>query len=286
MPSIPGKFTGRFLHSHDYKSAREFSRDHVLVIGGGNSAADIAVQITKASGRCTMSLRRGYHVIPRFLLGIPSDIWYARMAPLPPTVIKSLGRLLRLAVSVYTRGGIPKPDHALFECHPIINSELLYYLRKKRIQVAKDVTRFEGKEVWFSDGSHAAFDTVITCTGYNISFPFFDRDFLYFGDEIPALYLRMFHPRYRNLFFIGLVQPNGCIWPISDLQAKIAANYLAGNYRIPDDLEIRAHQETQQIRRSFDPSPRHSVEVHFHQFRRLLLNQVPASAPRWNGAEH
>ena len=285
MPKVPGDFTGRFLHSHDFKSVGEFRRDRVLVMGGGNSAADIAVQVTQASGRCAMSLRRGYHVIPRFLFGVPSDIWYARVASLPLPLIKSMGSLLRLAVSAYTRHGMPKPDHALFECHPVINSQLLYYLRKRRIQITRDVQRFEGREVWFADGSHATFDTVIACTGYRISFPFFDRELIHFDEGIPPLYLRMFHPRHRNLFFVGLVQPNGCIWPISDLQAKIAVNYLAGNYRLPDDLETRANEEAEQIRRSFIRSPRHSLEVHFHQFRRLLLSQVPASAPGWNGAE-
>jgi hypothetical protein len=284
MPVIPGAFTGRFLHSHDFKSPHIFGKDRVLVVGGGNSAADIAVQVVRATGSCSMSLRRGYHVLPRFIFGIPSDVWYARLAWLPGPVLKLAGgRLTRLAVAAYTRQGLPKPDHPLLACHPLINSELLYYIRKRRIQTLPGVVRFDGNRVWFNNGSSGEFDTVIACTGYAVRFPFFNRNFINYEDGVPMLYLRMFHPEHRDLFFIGLVQPNGSIWPLADLQAKLAANYLLGNYQLPDDLEQRCSAEADSIRRSFVRTPRHNLEVHYHEFRRLLLNQIPASAPAWKG---
>jgi len=283
MPLVPGTFTGRLLHSHDYKSAHIFERDRVLIIGGGNSGADIAVQIARVAGTCSMSLRRGYHVLPRFIFGIPSDVWYARLAWLPWPVFKTLGgRLIRWAIAAYTRRGLPKPDHALLACHPLINSELLYYVRERRIRTLAAVERFDGNRVWFSDGSSGEFDTVIACTGYAVRFPFFDRDFINYEDDVPTLYLRTFHPEHRDLFFIGLVQPNGSIWPLADLQAKLTANYLLGSYRLPEDLERRCFAEADNIRRSFVRSPRHNLEVHYHEFRRLLLSQIPASAPAWN----
>jgi hypothetical protein len=179
---------------------------------------------------------------------------------------------------------MPKPDHELLECHPTVNTEALHYLRNRRIEIFPAIEHFKDDRVIFCDGSSAAFDTVIACTGYRMSFPFFERDFIDFKDNTPPLYLRMFHPLHRDLLFIGLFQPSGSIWPLSDLQAKLAANYLIGNYKLPHDIDRRVLGEAETIRRSFVQSPRHSVEVNYHEFRRLLLRQIPPSAPVWSEA--
>ena len=282
FPHIPGTFSGQRLHSHDYGSPRPFARSRVLVIGGGNSGCDIAVQIALAAGSCTMSLRRGYYVVPRYIFGAPSDVFYSRLSWLPASVIRAAGSpLMWHMTSAYSRHVLPKPDHALLESHPVINSEFLPLVRRRRINIVPPTTGFEGQEVSFADGSCAEFDTVIFCTGYRTTFPFFDRDFLDFGDEVPPLYLRMFHPGHRDLFFIGLVQPNGCIWPLSDLQAKLAANYLAGRYTLPSNLTEVVALEVNEIRASHVRSPRHSVEVDYRRFRRRLLREIPRSAPAW-----
>ena len=68
-PDYPGKFTGEYLHSHDYKSASPFKDKDVLVIGGGNSACDVAVETSRVSKSTSISWRRGYHLIPKFLFG-------------------------------------------------------------------------------------------------------------------------------------------------------------------------------------------------------------------------
>ena len=68
-PDYPGKFTGEYLHSHDYKSAAPFKDKDVLVIGGGNSACDVAVETSRVSKSTSISWRRGYHLIPKFLFG-------------------------------------------------------------------------------------------------------------------------------------------------------------------------------------------------------------------------
>jgi Flavin-binding monooxygenase-like len=283
MPDIGGTFSGHLLHSHDFKRPEPFRNDRVLIIGGGNSGFDIAGQMVRVAGRCSMSLRRGYHIVPRFLLGVPSDVFYAKLAWLPKSVLRKwIGRLLCAGVTAYTRRSLPKPDHELLECHPTVNTEVLHYLRKRRIKIFPAIEQFEGNRALFRDGSSAAFDTVIACTGYETASPFFARDFIDFKDDIPQLYLRMFHPLHRDLFFIGLFQPNGSIWPLSDLQAKLAANYLAGNYTVPYDVDRQVLREVETIRRSFVRSPRHNMEVNYHDFRRSLLRQIPSSAPTWD----
>jgi len=83
FPSYPGNFTGEFLHSHDFKKAAPFKDKRVLVIGGGNSACDVAVETSRVSAKTTISWRRGYRIVPKFLFGKPSDVVASRFAFLP-----------------------------------------------------------------------------------------------------------------------------------------------------------------------------------------------------------
>lgn len=83
---------------------------------------------------------------------------------------------LWLLVGLVTRYGLPRSDHAVFETHPIINSELLYRIRHGKIHPRPDVARFEGSRVVFVDGRAEEYDAVIAATGYRISFPFLDPE--------------------------------------------------------------------------------------------------------------
>ena len=126
---------------------------------------------------------------------------------------------------------------------------------------------------------------VICATGFNISFPFFDKSFLDFSDgkDVP-LYLLTIHPDHPSLFFVGLVQPLGSIWPLSDLQSKLAANAIIGNYTPPADIRERIARDLAYRRRHYVKSPRHSVEVEYFPYRKALLREIPANAPKWGEA--
>jgi hypothetical protein len=80
----------------------------------------------------------------------------------------------------------------------------------------------------------------------------------------------MFHPAHKSLIFIGLVQPQGSVWPLSEAQAKLAAQYLKGNWTLPENLAELAQKEAATIEKEFLKSPRHAVEVHFHPYLRKL----------------
>jgi hypothetical protein len=98
------------------------------------------------------------------------------------------------------------------------------------------------------------------------------------------LYLRAFHPRHPNLYFVGLVQPIGCIWPLADLQGQLVANKIVGNYPLPADLGPLIAQENERVAATFMDTPRHTIEVDYQSFRRALQRQVPRNAPPWPGA--
>ncbi|MCS7313517.1 MAG: NAD(P)-binding domain-containing protein [Acidobacteria bacterium] len=287
VPAWEGSFEGGFLHSHDYKDPTPFRDQRVLVIGGGNSACDIAVDVSRVARFTAISMRRGYHVIPKFVFwGLPADVLYARMQFIPRPVRQRLIRLaLWLLVGSPQRYGLLKPDHDVFQTHPIINSELLYYIRHGRIHPRRDVRRFEGHRVHFVDGTAEVYDVVIAATGYKIHFPFLTPEIVQTfwppGRDEVRLYLNIFHPRYRNLSFIGLIQPNGCLWNLADLQARLVANYIVGRYCLPDRLDEAIEAAVRRHRRRYIPTLRHMLEVDWHEYRRLLRRHIPPSAPPW-----
>ncbi len=270
------------IHSHDYKSAAPFRDQRVLVIGGGNSACDIAVETARVSAFTGISMRRGYHFVPKFLFGIPSDALHEKFAWIPrPVRARALELLLRLTTGPFERYGLPKPDHPFLSTHPVVNSELLYSIRHGRIHPRPDVAKLDGNDVRFVDGRVERYDAIVAATGFKISFPFFERSLVDFSSGAVPLYLRVFPPRLRGLYFIGLFQPIGCIWPLAELQARLVANLIVGNYRLPTDLERRIAQEVEFIRSTFVQTPRHTIEVDYKPFRDRLRREIPKGAPEW-----
>jgi cation diffusion facilitator CzcD-associated flavoprotein CzcO len=220
LPSYPGTYGGELLHSHDFKSASSFAGKRVLVIGGGNSACDIAVETSRVSSRTCISMRRGYWFVPKFLMGMPTDVLNVKvMRKLPKAVRQAAMKLtLRLVQGKNSDYGLAEPEHGPMEVHPTINSELLYFIRHGQIFPKPDVERWDGTTVTFVDGTREDFDSIIAATGFETSYPYLPAGVGdYSGTEVP-LYLKVFHPKHEDLFFIGLFQPLGCIWPLTDLQ--------------------------------------------------------------------
>jgi hypothetical protein len=207
---------------------------------------------------------------------------HARVAWLPRKLRAPLLRtLLWLSVGDFERYGLEKPDHAFMGSHPVVNSELLYFIRHGRIHPRRDVLRFEGCTVRFTDGRSEDYDTVIACTGFKVSFPFLPQGLLDLsGAEVP-LFLRCFPLDVPRLYFVGLLQPVGCIWPLAELQGALVAHHIAGRYRLPEDARARVRDLNEWTARTFMKTPRHSLEVDFEPFRRALLREIPKDVPPW-----
>lgn len=282
LPQYPGEFTGTFLHSHDYKTAAPFKDQRVLVIGGGNSACDIAVETSRVSTFTAVSMRRGYYISPKFALGKPADALNARVIWLPDWARKPLLYLtLWLNVGDYTEYGLERPKHGILQQHLTMNSELLYFIRHGKVHPRRDIQRFEGKKVYFVDCKCEEYDVVIASTGFVITHPFFEKSFIDYSEGDVPLYLRVFHPDYQNLFFIGLVQPLGCIWPLADAQSKLVANTIIGNYHLPADMRERIAKDVAGISQQFIKSARHTIEVEFHKHLWAIEREIPKNAPLW-----
>lgn len=276
LPEIPGEFRGEFLHSHEYKTAAQLRGKRVLVIGAGNSGADIAVEAAQQALSCALSIRRGYHIVPKFLRGYPIDQWgellqrwhvplFLRRWILSRGTYTGLGRPANF--------GLPQPDHRFLETHPLINSQLMYYAGHGRIQPKPAVARFDGKEAIFSDGSRAAFDMVIAATGYQIDFPFISREALNWHDGMPRLYLHAFHPHDDSLFVAGMIQPDSGQWGLTDLQARLMALYVLARAAGQGSWFANAKAGPAPLLNNgiqYTNSPRHQLEVEHFSYRRRL----------------
>ena len=288
-PANVAEFSGETIHAHDFKTPAMLSRRRVLVMGAGNSGCDIAVEAAQHAARAFLSVRRGYHYLPKFLRGRPIDSAGIRLQRLgfPLWLRRWIAlRYTRLILGRPERFGLPKPDHKLFETHPIINSQLFYQLGHGRLQVKPDVTRFDGNEAVFSDSSREEIDLLICATGYEIAFPFIDQQYLNWQDGLPQLDLFAIHPQRDDLFVVGMIQPNGGLWPLAELQSKIIARAIGleseGRPTLP---KVRDSAQTIASRLDggihFIQSPRHRLELDYYAYRKQLreiLSSLPAPA--------
>lgn len=226
FPSYPGRFTGEYVHSKDFKSAEQLAGKRVLVIGGGNSACDLVSEAARVSEAAHLSLRRGYWFMPKTLLGKPvveSPLLYAPV-PLQRFLLKIL---LRLVVGKYKDYGLPRPDHKIFEKHPTISTEILHYLKHGRIKPRPDVARFEEKTVHFTDGTSDEYDMVICATGFHVNFPFLPDGLVPMRHEQLALvYAGCVLPEYRHLYIIGTQQTRYGIGPLLTPASQLIAKMI------------------------------------------------------------
>jgi hypothetical protein len=239
-PRFAGVFNGRLMHAAEYKRPDIFEDKRVLIVGAGNSGCDIVVDAVHRARFVGLSVRRGYHFVPKYIFGRPADTVGGRIKlPFP---LKQ--RIDKLLLGCFTgnprRFGFPRPDHDLYESHPIVNSLVLHHLGHGDITLFKDVARLDGDAVVFRDGTRRDFDLILTATGYKLHFPFIDRRHLNWRGAAPHFYLNAFHPVYDNLFLAGMVEAAGLGWEGRNEQAELIARYIEGTEKnAPKALAFR-----------------------------------------------
>jgi indole-3-pyruvate monooxygenase len=162
-------FGGRILHASAYQNAAPYAGQRVLIVGSGNTRAEIAVDLAEHGAKPTISIRAGANVVPLNLLGVPIQRWAHLIAVLPRSVTSLVAPvLLRRSARRQERAGVPRPAYGVLERPgiPVIGLDLLHHTQQGTIRVAGAIERFTSTGVCFANGEQADFDTIILATGY------------------------------------------------------------------------------------------------------------------------
>lgn len=285
-PAFPGSdtFEGVQMHAHDYRTPEIFEGKRTLVLGIGNSATDIAVESSRVADKTFMAMRRGAWIMPKYLGGVPSDKATTGIMARAPLAVQSffLKIALRLSVGKLEDYGLPKPDHAPLHAHPTVSGDLIGRLGHGDITVKPNIERLDGDSVVFTDGTREKIDIVVYCTGYRITFPFFDESVISTQDNQVNLYHRVASIDHPGLYFIGLIQPLGAIMPLAEVQAEWVAELVSGHGSLPDrsTMAREVAKEQSEMKRRYVTSKRHTVQVDFDPYLRTMSRERARSKAR------
>lgn len=181
IPDFASTITVPQRHTTSYRGPDGLG-DNVLIVGLGNSGADVAQDCVKAGKTVTISVRRSRHIVPKRILGQPTvDL---RRPPLVPDLVSRIGMDLcvRLASQHWRHGKLSQPQHLLLAETPIVHSALLPLISQGAVTVSPGIEAASGSTVTFTDGTRKGFDTVVWATGYQHDMPI-DRELVDGGGQ-------------------------------------------------------------------------------------------------------
>jgi len=233
-------FPGKILHSYEYKTGTDFEGQKVLVVGFGNSACEIAIDLYEQGARPSMSVRSPVNVIPRDVLGIPILELSLAMSSLPPKFADTINApLLRLLVGDITRLGLKKLPYGPLEqiqknaSIPLLDIGTIRHIRAGHIGIHDDIDHMEHKTVYFKNGKAEDFDAIVAGLGYYRDYAdIVDVDTSRFEDLKQPLNKQKYFGK-DGLYFCGFwISPTGQIREIG-LDAQRIAKDIAKNENLP-----------------------------------------------------
>ncbi|CAJ0582012.1 unnamed protein product, partial [Mesorhabditis spiculigera] len=280
-------FKGRTLHAQHFRDTKGFENRNVFLVGIGNSALDIAVDLAKVAKSVTISTRRGTWVFNRVSRGgMPYDtIFMSRyyrwvMNTIPWTVANDFMEHVcnqRMDHDIY---GL-RPAHRFFQQHPTVNDALANLIAAGFITIADDVERIGEHSVMVKGGREFPCDDLIFCTGYEFGFDYLEGDLVRVENRRVTLYKYVFPVENDSLAVIGLIQPLGSIMPISEMQARWAVGVFTGKLQLPprDEILMDIEKKAKEIQRRYFDSSKHTIQVDYDRYMDELAVLVGCMPP-------
>ncbi|MFD3485840.1 flavin-containing monooxygenase [Streptomyces sp. NPDC058665] len=175
VPSWPGAeaYGGKLLHASEYRNPAPYKGKDVLVVGVGNTGAEIAVDLVEGgAARVRLAIRTVPHIVRRSTLGWPAQRTGMLVRRLPTRLVDRAGELMcKIAVPDLAAQGLPRPDTGLYSrvregAIPVQDVGLIAAVRDGRVEPVAAVESFDGDKVVLADGSRISPDAVIAATGY------------------------------------------------------------------------------------------------------------------------
>ncbi|WP_405919669.1 flavin-containing monooxygenase [Streptomyces longwoodensis] len=175
VPDWPGRdtYTGEFLHASAYRDGAPYAGRDVLVVGVGNTGAEIAVDLAESgAARVRLAVRTAPHIVRRSTAGWAAQYTGVLVRRLPVALVDRLARpMARISVPDLSAHGLPRPGTGLYSrvtegAIPVQDVGLIDAVRTGRVEVVGAVEGFGDGEVLLADGGRISPDTVIAATGY------------------------------------------------------------------------------------------------------------------------
>ena len=234
VPDLPGQraFRGIIWHSREYRNGAPFRDENVLVVGMGNTGAELALDLLEHGARPFISVRRPINIVKRDVLGKPAQptaIFLSRFPNWFYDLVTGLSQ--QFTIGDLSKYGLGKPDHpASFDTRrgriPVIDLGTLDQIKAGQITVVPGIERVNAKTVTFTDARELPFDAIILATGYRPGLA------PVLGDDLAARILNekgyprqlwFTTPDLRGLYFLGFTTPlTGIIYNLSIDSKKIA----------------------------------------------------------------
>ena len=238
MPDWPGidSFAGELVHASDYRNAKPYAGRDVLVVGAGNTGAEIAVDLVEGgAARVRMAIRTPPHVVLRESNGMPTQATGVLMRRVPTRIGDPIAAAVsRLTVGDLTPYGIGKPPRGLYtratkeQQIPIIDVGLIEQLKEGRVEVVGAVEAFDGPDVVLAGDERVQPEVVIVATGWKRALQPLVGHLRVLGDDgRPTVHGAQTPPQAPGLYFTGFVNPVSGMFRELGIDAKRIARAIA-----------------------------------------------------------
>ncbi len=228
LPGWPGTFSGELVHSADYRNPAPYTGKRVLVVGAGNSGAEIAADVAEGgAAEVWLSVRTAPSIVRRDTLGIPSQLLGIATARLPVGVVDRIASTMRrisipdLAPYGLVAPARPYSDFLRRQVLPILDVGLVEAVRSERVRVVAALERFEDGGAVLADGARIEPDVVIAATGFRTGLePLVGHLGVLDDRGEPLVHGSEEHPGAPGLHFVGYVVSLGGAFRLIGIQAK------------------------------------------------------------------
>ncbi|KAM4860752.1 flavin-containing monooxygenase 5-like [Thomomys bottae] len=284
LQDFPGidKFRGKYLHSWEYKHPDNFVGKRVVVIGIGNSGADVAGEISRVAEQVFLSTRQGAWIWSR--------VW-DNGNPLDATLFTRYNRIVQkfyptFLINRWTENKLNarfnhanyglQAKHRFLSHQSTFSDDLPNHIITGRVMMKPNVKEFTETSAIFEDGTQENIDVVLFATGYTISFPFLEDEAIL--ERQNSLFKFVFPPQLEKptLAFIGLLQAVGATIPTSELQSRWVVRVFAGLKKLPSESNMMAdiNRRKQKMAKKFVKSPRVAHRVQYIDYMDEIASEI------------
>jgi hypothetical protein len=273
-------FEGPIIRAREYRGPGRLRGLRVLVVGGGNSGAEIACELAGPAAAVDLAIGAPAHVVPRQLMTVSADRLDGPFLSRFPLPVRQAMHDVVLFPSMRRarRAGLPLPEGRLLSSAWTISSDLVRGVREGAITIRARAKATRGKTVRFVDGSEASYDVLIWAGGYE---PRFDP--LPVEPPVTRLanlcYLKIVPPDTAHLpgvFLLAFCLPLGALLPVAEAQARWTAAVIEGSVTLPprQALESIVARDVETDKRRFPGSASPTMLVDPYPYIRRLERQV------------